>query len=86
MKIKKIQEDINALKKHESKNNNNNIKNCRYCGYDHKKNMCPAYGKECMNCKKQNHFAKVCRKPKTTEVRQLEETRLEDQENIYEND
>ena len=37
------------------------IQNCKYCGGTHGKRQCPAYGKECRNCRKKNHFAKVCR-------------------------
>ena len=34
---------------------------CGRCGYKHKRDTCPAKGKECMNCRKIGHFAKVCR-------------------------
>jgi len=30
---------------------------CNKCGRRHGIKECPAYGKVCMNCKKQNHFA-----------------------------
>ena len=35
---------------------------CFHCGSSesHKKEACPAYGKECKICKKLNHFASVC--------------------------
>ncbi|KAK3769869.1 hypothetical protein RRG08_036917 [Elysia crispata] len=39
-------------------------RNCRYCGGNHtfaNKEKCPAYGKTCSKCKKQNHFARVCK-------------------------
>ena len=40
---------------------------CHFCGSswtsDHR-NKCPARGKRCNNCGIENHFAKVCRKPK----------------------
>ncbi|XP_035679983.1 uncharacterized protein K02A2.6-like [Branchiostoma floridae] len=37
--------------------------NCRYCGKRHRqqREACPAYGKQCLKCKGQNHFAKVCK-------------------------
>jgi len=35
--------------------------NCGYCGNKHAPRQCPAYGKECKNCHRKNHFAKVCR-------------------------
>ena len=36
---------------------------CRNCGgeWPHKNGQCPARGKECRNCLKYNHFARVCR-------------------------
>ncbi len=34
---------------------------CRYCGGSREPRQCPAYGKECSNCHKQNHFARCCR-------------------------
>ena len=35
---------------------------CKYCDTNHEfsKSKCPAYGKTCSKCKKQNHFASVC--------------------------
>ena len=38
----------------------NHIDNCRYCGRQHPPRKCPAYGKQCSNCSKKNHFAAVC--------------------------
>ena len=38
------------------------FKGCKFCGGNHKRGSCPAYGKECHACKKKNHFAKYCRK------------------------
>ena len=40
---------------------------CQFCGYSHKRGRCPAYGKICNSCHKQNHFSKVC-KATTKEV------------------
>ena len=40
---------------------------CQFCGYSNKRGHCPAYGKICNACHKQNHFAKVC-KAATKEV------------------
>ena len=36
---------------------------CKYCNREHakKKESCPAYGKTCSKCGKQNHFAAVCK-------------------------
>ena len=36
---------------------------CKYCGQQKKhakQTECPAYGHQCRNCKRMNHFAKVC--------------------------
>jgi hypothetical protein len=38
------------------------IKNCKYCGRDHKFRSCPAWQKTCTKCGKKNHFATVCSK------------------------
>ena len=40
---------------------------CHFCGKNwtsEHRNKCPALGKKCNNCGIENHFAKVCRKPK----------------------
>ena len=40
---------------------------CHFCGVNwtlEQRNRCPARGKKCNNCGIENHFAKVCRKPK----------------------
>jgi hypothetical protein len=49
------------------------MKRCGYCGghtdrngRDDRERLCPAWGKNCTNCERPNHTAKVCRKPKQT--------------------
>lgn len=37
------------------------IKNCTRCGYSHKMRECPAYGKQCRSCGKQNHYSSMCK-------------------------
>ena len=40
---------------------------CRFCGMrwtSEHRNKCPARGKKYNNCNIENHFAKICRKPK----------------------
>ena len=36
-------------------------KGCSNCGHFHLPKQCPAYGKECFKCKKNNHFPKLCK-------------------------
>ena len=36
-------------------------KQCENCGTKHEKKKCPAYGKTCFKCGKQNHYQKLCR-------------------------
>ena len=37
------------------------IRNCKYCGKSHNKGNCPAFGKKCSKCRKDNHFKAVCK-------------------------
>ncbi len=36
------------------------IRNCEYCGRDHNKGKCPAYGVNCKRCGKRTNFASKC--------------------------
>ncbi len=36
------------------------ITDCYYCGRDHPRNKCPAWGSECTKCHKRNHWAAQC--------------------------
>ena len=38
-------------------------KSCGNCGTTHEPRVCPAYGKVCYNCGRDNHFGRVCRQP-----------------------
>ncbi|KAK9680479.1 hypothetical protein QE152_g39063 [Popillia japonica] len=58
-KIPKLEADTNKQSK------------CRKCGLFHWKN-CPAYGKICRNCRKYNHFDKMCRYKKTNLIEECE--------------
>lgn len=41
--------------------------NCSKCGTSHPPGKCPAWGKDCLNCGKKNHYARMCRsKPHRT--------------------
>ena len=36
---------------------------CKFCGYKHpvtQPSHCPAFGKQCLKCKKEDHFSQVC--------------------------
>ena len=37
------------------------VHNCKYCGKSHSRGNCPAYGKKCQKCGKDNHFKSVCK-------------------------
>ena len=50
----------------QSQSSSTQIKNCKYCGGSHNRGKCPAFGKECKQCGKKNHFAKVCKSGKPT--------------------
>lgn len=44
--------------------NEQKVRQCFKCGYEHSPSKCPAYGQTCRVCNKQNHFAKMCRQAK----------------------
>ena len=48
--------DINAIKK--GGKSSSGIQDCNYCGQNHSKGNCPAYGKTCYKCRMKNHFEK----------------------------
>ena len=51
--------DVNALKSSSEKSNVRMVDDCKFCCKSHKRNRekCPAYGKVCKKCKKENHVA-----------------------------
>ena len=49
---------------------------CRYCGYIHPPQRCPAYGKMCGGCDRENHFSAVCRASRRAAYR-LEEQEID---------
>ena len=53
------------------------MKDCKYCGRDHEKRKCPAYGQTCRNCNAANHFAaKYPNKNRICTVLELEKFHL----------
>ena len=54
--------DVNALKSSSEKSNVRMVDYCKFCGKSHERNRekCPAYGKVCKKCKKENHVASKC--------------------------
>ena len=52
---------------------------CGFCGMEHRKGNCPAYGKECVYCHKKNHFERVCRQKKEDEECKAIESRPGDE-------
>ena len=65
-KVNKDQFKLNAKRKKFAKRDDRheNIFKCKYCGKSHASKQCPAFGKKCYNCGKNNHFSKVCQKKK----------------------
>ena len=49
-----------SIKSQPGSNKSTIINSCKFCGRSHKRGECPAYGRKCHKCKKQNHFAKFC--------------------------
>ena len=55
-------------KQDEQKQRENQRNECKYCGSQHDKGQCLAFGKLCKKCGKCNHFAKVCRSKQAKRV------------------
>lgn len=45
------------------------VDKCGYCNGNHRNGNCPAYGKDCKNCGKKNHFEAACRFKKEDKVK-----------------
>ena len=66
-KVNKDQFKLNTKRKNFMKRNDKQHEStfkCKYCGKSHAPKQCPAFGKKCHNCGKNNHFFKVCQKKK----------------------
>ena len=55
----------NSKKQHTSQSPRQFIQSCLYCGCSHDHGICPARGKTCLKCNRQNQFANVCRSQKS---------------------
>ncbi len=65
MKLTKtdVSDEVKFVKQKKSSTQKGYTNNCRYCSKKHElvKTQCPAYGKSCKTCGKQNHFSQMCR-------------------------
>ena len=79
--LKSMDDDVADTIVHSLKSRSRNVKgprssmesehwifSCRFCGSQHAKGKCPAFGKKCTQCDRLNHFAKVCRDRKKVAV------------------
>ena len=75
---------VKAAKQQSRHQTKRDIKDCMHCGKNHAPKNCPAYGKVCKKCGKQNHFANKCfsesatksaprRRPKSRKVHKVNE-------------
>ena len=65
MDLKKLEMDVAHVKQRKIVEKFIN-KSCGFCGRNHMRGQCPAYGKVCTKCLKRNQFAVVCRETKGT--------------------
>ena len=70
MQARHIEKDKQELQREDTKINvvkaKTSTNTCGNCGeeWPHTQGPCPAKGKQCRNCNKFNHFAKLCRSPR----------------------
>ena len=77
--------DKSAIKKEEKEYTRAGMagmNSCQFCGYRHKRGRCPAFGKTCNVCHKQNHFARVC-KATTKEVHTVSNASTRDEQPFF---
>ena len=67
MKVMSAESGLSAVKEKEKEQSENVpsvssgwIKDCRFCGRNHERCSCPAFGQICAYCKKKNHFVAKC--------------------------
>ena len=61
IKVMSAESGLSAVKEKEQSENvpsvsSGWIKDCKFCGRNHERRSCPAFGKICAYCKKRNHF------------------------------
>lgn len=67
--VRRKTEKSKPMKNTDSKSTaSQNKQKCGKCGYKHEPRKCPAFGKICHNCKKKNHFSKLCKSKKMHEL------------------
>jgi len=71
-------------KDHIDRNRPNKERKCDYCGRNHAKGQCSAYGKQCKKCGKANHFAVMCRSNRALNVtHHLERTEKDEELSVF---
>lgn len=67
MKVMSAESELSAVKEKEKEQSENVpsvssgwIKDCRFCGRNHERRSCPAFGQIYAYCKKRNHFVAKC--------------------------
>ncbi|XP_019746382.1 uncharacterized protein LOC109528343 [Hippocampus comes] len=71
--INKAQRKKNTFSKQKDQKEKTTEFTCGRCGGSHKPKSCPAFGKSCNNCGKNNHYAKCCRATSKQKVHTVEE-------------
>lgn len=56
------------------------VRQCKYCGYEHQKGKCPAYGKICRKCNRKNHFANKCNSKADRSINEVQEIQPEEKQ------
>ena len=63
MKVMTTESGLNAVKEKEKEQsdgspfvNDSRVKDCKFCGRNHERRNCPAFGQTCAYCKRKNHF------------------------------
>ena len=73
--------DQNYKRTNYKNNNNSGQIVCKFCKGKHERKKCPAFGKQCSNCGRFNHFSVACYASK---IREIRETEIEPpEENIF---